>query len=151
VDAAYITSYALGIFANFPVIPQFSIRPEAYYSVKGSVQGNNGSGTYTLNYLDIPVLAVYHIDRKIGLFLGPSMNIYINGKYEGEINGRVQSGNITDDEVKIPDWALILGANYFISNFQIDLRYSLPLTSWPSDSATELKISMFQLLLGVSF
>jgi len=78
-------------------------------------------------------------------------NFIINGKYEGKINGRVQSGNITNDEVRIPDWALILGANYFISNFQIDLRYSLPLTSWPSDSATELKISMFQLLVGVSF
>jgi hypothetical protein len=67
----------LGLFAKLPVSESFSIQPEILYSSKGSklkydnfIQGE-GEYRFNLNYIEVPVLGVFHIGEYFNIHAGP--------------------------------------------------------------------------------
>ncbi|SFQ41545.1 porin family protein [Hymenobacter arizonensis] len=82
--------YHGGLIAELSVTDRFSIQPELLYSMKGaqtkySFNGSTVTGTQTMHYVDVPVLA----KAKLGqLFLeaGPQVGVLMSAKASYESN-----------------------------------------------------------------
>lgn len=83
-DADSRVGFAIGGFVTYSVNKQFSLRPEIYYTTKGcklKVKGSESdvdseisysiAGSFSLNYLEIPALGVFAVNKNINLFAGP--------------------------------------------------------------------------------
>ena len=88
-DPKLYTGFTAGIFGNYKVSDNFSVQPEILYSRKGS---NFEDFTYQIDFVDfnlemyiktdwieIPVLGMYHINDNFTLFGGPYIGFYLNG------------------------------------------------------------------------
>src|SRR5581483_8704904 len=66
-----------GVFAKCPVTRGFSIQPELLWTDKGAKENYNnfieGKGEYrfNLNYIELPVLAVFNVAKKFNIHAGP--------------------------------------------------------------------------------
>lgn len=98
------TGFHIGALAEIPLSQKFSIQPEVVYSEKGS---EFFSTEVSLGYLDIPILAKYHIIEGLSAELGPVPSILINAKEE-------RSGESKDvkDGTKTFDFGIGIGASY---------------------------------------
>lgn len=158
---------AIGGSFTFNLNDKFAIRPEFFYSTKGSkfeesiFDDFTVRSTTSLNYLDIPILVVYSIQENLKLFAGPSLGIYINGKSEWEISGDFLgveiddsgSENIESDEINSPDFGLVFGASYSLGKISIEPRYSMGLVNvlYIDNEDTDMKNRVIQLMVGYSF
>ncbi|MGC9373523.1 MAG: outer membrane beta-barrel protein [Bacteroidales bacterium] len=104
-------------------------------------------GDYTaklnVNYLDIPVHAVYGLDlggNKLQFFVGPYVGVGLTGKakfemgdMEEEIDIQFVNDGIDADDDKLPmkrlDVGLDFGAGFMVSTFQIQAQYGLGLAN----------------------
>ncbi len=157
---------AFGGYMTYALNTNFAIQPEIFYSMKGfkvedEDEGLTIKGTTSLNYLEIPILAVYSLQKDIKIFAGPSIGFFMNGKTKMEMKGEFMgvsfdeedSEDIDSDEVNSPEFALVLGGTYSFGTISLDARYSLGLTNVPDDADDdfEMKNSVIQLILGYSF
>ncbi len=148
VDPSMDVKFAVGGFLNFEVNEQFSIRPEAYYSSKGAKYEEGGDKlTFTMNYIDIPVLFVLKAGDNFGIFAGPQLGIYLNGKIKSD----GASGDIESDNVTSPEFELVFGANYFFNQFHIDARYAMGISKiFDVSSNDDVRHGVIQILFGIA-
>jgi hypothetical protein len=121
-----------GLFFKVPFTSFFAIQPEILYSSKGSkLTYNNafqGSGEYryNLNYIEVPMLAVFNLGPHFNLHAGPYAAFLTSANIKDlHDNGDIQ--NITDlkaDNFNRFDWGLAGGAALEFSNFTIGARYN---------------------------
>ena len=153
-DPSMLLKFAAGGFVNFGINEQFSIRPEVYYSSKGSKYEEGGDeAIFTMNYIDIPVLAVYNASENIGLFAGPQLSLYLK---DGTVEVNGQSMDLEDalgDVLTDNYFALVFGANYFFNQFHIDVRYSLGVSSIVDVDGEDVDVKHgdFLFLFGYTF
>ena len=148
VDPSMAVKFAVGGFLNFEVSEQVSIRPEVYYSSKGShYEEGDAELTFTMNYIDIPVLVVIKAGDNFGIFAGPQLGIYLNGEMSNS-----GSADIESDDVTSPEFELVFGANYFINQFHIDARYALGISKTfdVSSDDDDVRHGVIQILLGIA-
>lgn len=120
----------IGLFGQIFSSETFAIQPELLYSAKGS-KVDYGSGSfnqtvqYNLNYLDLPVLAVFKLGKQVELHAGAyaSYLLSVNASYEGDLaNG---TDEIDKDNLKSYDLGLCAGLGFnFGTNFQVGTRYN---------------------------
>ena len=157
IDPEYAINFTAGVFLNFEIDKQFSIRPEAYYSVKGAHYEETEDGVkaemdFTMKYIDIPILAVFKAGKNFSLIAGPAVGFFLSGETKTKVGDESGSEEIESDEINSPDISLVFGANYFIGQLHLDARYSLGMTNIPdTNEDVSLKHSMIQILLGISF
>jgi len=125
-------SYNLGLFAKLPVSETFAIQPELLYSSKGSkLKYDNfvmGEGEYrfNLNYLELPVLAVFNIGEYFNIHVGP----YIGFLTSANIKDLNDDGSIDDiadlneDDFNRFDYGLSGGIGADINSFIFGVRYN---------------------------
>ena len=142
--------------------------------IKGSDSGTNyrysysGNSSFALNYLEIPVLGVFSVNQNMKLFAGPYLDIYVNGKarsdykehsetfntatnqWESEDYSGSDSEDIESDEVKIPGFGLIFGAEILSGPMSIGARYSMGLSNIPDDNEYKFRHQVIQFLVGFS-
>ncbi len=166
------TAFMVGGFLNLAFDEYVSLRPEVYYSQKGTdISDDSLSGSYELNYIEIPVLLVYNIPTKATgiapyIFTGPSVGINLSATIEGAINGQTRSADI--DNPRPVDLGIAFGGGMGFpigqssSRIMIELRYTLGLTKafedvsnpGPADlvvadgEAPEIKNGSLSLLVG---
>ncbi len=75
----------IGGFATIPLGDKLSVRPEILFTQKGyrikeSEEGYEYKGKAKMNWLDIPILAVYEVAEGIKAFVGPYFDLYIGGE-----------------------------------------------------------------------
>jgi hypothetical protein len=171
--------FAIGGFVTYSVNKQFSLQPEIYYTSKGFKLKEKGSesdvdyevsysmeGSISLNYLEIPVLGVFAVNKNINLFAGPYLDIYLNGKakQEWEIHSRYldpstnewetedesgsDSEDIKSDDINSPGFGLLFGAEYLIGKISIGARYSIGLSTIPDEEDTDIKHKVIQFLVA---
>lgn len=108
-----------GAGVRLGLTPALSAQVEALYSQEGAVEAD-GSGTFKLDYLDIPVLVRYGVPvgrfAEAGLYAGPQIGIPLRAEFDAEF-GAVESEQ-TRTEV-----AIAVGADYGSGPISIDLRY----------------------------
>lgn len=145
-----------GFFANIPVgTGGFGIQPELLYSMMGykissSITGGNVDGTANLNYLSIPVLAKYNINKPgFGVYAGPQLGILMSAK--------AKSGSVSEDikdQVKSTDMSAVVGLEYGLEmGLNFSTRYQIGLSNIDKDpaSGTSTKNNAFTFTIGYQF
>jgi hypothetical protein len=121
-----------GLFARFPLTSLISLQPELLYSSKGAKETYNnmiqGSGEYrfNLNYIETPVLLVFHLTPNFNLSAGgyaaylASANVK-DMKKDGSING-VQ--DLKADSFQRLDYGLAGGLGIQFGKLNLGARYN---------------------------
>jgi hypothetical protein len=148
-----------GLYGQVLATESFAIQPELLYSTKGSkVDYSNivdETVTYNLNYLDLPVLAVFKLGKAAEIHLGPyaSYLLHANISYKGDIaNG---TDEINKDNLKSYDFGLVGGFGLNFGAVQVGARYNYGLVKIAdSDAARTMlgdsKNSCAQLYLALN-
>lgn len=162
------TAYAIGFYSTIPMNDMLSIRPELFYSMKGSSSkssyDDNGyketmESTIKLNYVEVPVLAVINLASLIEVFGGAYVAYYLNGetetKWTTEYNGVKDSGTnthkIKSDDIESLDYGIVAGAAVRLGMFRVGARYSVGMATLDKDGEADVKNGMIQLLGGIIF
>jgi hypothetical protein len=116
--------------------------PELLFHQKGAKEVN-GTGSLVVNYLDIGVNGLFHINDELALAIGPYMGYAASGTTE--------NGSITDwDSVNRIEFGTNLGALYNINDLlHLDLRYGFGFTDVIED--VSLRNSSIQFGVGYIF
>jgi hypothetical protein len=155
-----------GFFAKLPVTRGFSIQPELLYSSKGAKETYDnfilGEGEYrfNLNYIELPVLAVFNLAKNFNLHVGPyvsylaGVNIKDLNKDEGTID---EVAELDADNFNRFDYGVAGGLGIDISNFTIGARYNYGLKeigksgSVSGELLKDSKNSAISLYIGIGF
>lgn len=154
-----------GFFFKLPVTKGVSIQPELLYSSKGAKETYDnfieGEGEYrfNLNYIELPVLAVFNVAKNFNLHVGPYVS-YLAGVNIKDMN---DDGTIDDiaeldaENFNRVDYGVAGGLGIDISNFSIGARYSYGLReigksgSLAGQLTKDSRNSAISLYIGVGF
>lgn len=182
-DPKFFTGFTAGAFVNYMVNDKFSIQPELLFSRKGSkfkqfkLDDFNLLGEVAANvlnveldiyakmdWLEIPILGIYKVDDKFSIYGGPYIGFYLGGKGVAEISvsvlGRDFDQDIVSDDLSLPDFGIIFGGTYSLSNnVALEARYSYGfqdiadnvIVDFLDDDVIVTKNSALQLLLEITF
>lgn len=154
-----------GVFAKLPVTRGFSIQPELLYSSKGAKETYHnfimGEGEYrfNLNYVELPVLAVFNLAKNFNLHVGPYVS-YLAGVNIKDMkdNGTIHDvANLDAEDFNRFDYGLAGGLGIDISNFTLGARYNYGLReigksgNVTSDLLKNSKNSAVSLYIGIGF
>lgn len=135
-DDEMLTGFNIGMFAKFPLSEKFAIQTEAYYTNKGAkLTYDNllatGTTKFKLDYIEVPLLAVYNISNNFNIHAGGYVGYLISGKVTNESDSGtfdfVEDLN-TDDFNRI-DAGLTAGIGYDFNPINIGIRYYYGLTT----------------------
>lgn len=160
--------FHLGVTAEFSISEKFAIEPGLLYSSKGfKVEEDGITFTANLNYLEIPINAIYKIDlgsTKVLISAGPYLGFALSGKYkaseavfgenEDSKEQKIEIGSDKEkDEIKALDFGLNIGAGVEIKNITIGLQYGLGLAnlSLDTDNGYTLKNKVLGISVGYKF
>lgn len=122
----------LGLFAKLPVSTGFSIQPELLYSSKGSklkydnfVQGE-GEYRFNMNYLEMPLLGVFHIGENFNIHAGPYVAFLASSNIKDMNDDGTIEGvkDIDVDNFNRFDYGLAGGIGIDINGFVAGARYN---------------------------
>jgi len=133
-----------GVYGQLFPSDVFTLQAELLYSTKGSkAVYNNVFGDqevkYNLNYLDLPVLAVFKVADVLEIHAGgyASYLLGANISYEGDFVNDVDE--IDKDHLKSLDYGLVGGVGINFGAVQVGARYNLGLAEIAdSDEARDL-------------
>ncbi len=121
-----------GVLVSIPLFSKFSLQPEIMYSAQGSkLKSTDESGTYNMNYINVPVLFKYKDASGFFAEIGPQLGILTSAK--------AKSGSESQDlkdELKSTDFSGVVGIGYLSRlNLGIDARYNLGLSNIVKESS----------------
>ncbi|NNK70909.1 MAG: PorT family protein [Flavobacteriaceae bacterium] len=124
------TDFHGGLVGNFGICDNWTIEPGLIYSRQGSDYSDSEySGSYDLDYLNIPVIAQYEVADNFTLEAGPQFGILLSAKDEFSIEGESFEEDVKDN-TKSMDFGLNLGAGYMITdNIKLSASYNLGLVN----------------------
>ncbi len=121
----------LGLFAKIPVTRGFSVQPEVLYSNKGAkVAYNNsligGEYRFNLNYLEVPVLAVFNLGKNFNIHAGGYAAYLTSANIKAEDNGHSNEAIVEYDENDFNrfDYGLVGGLGFDVKGFTLGARYN---------------------------
>jgi hypothetical protein len=121
----------LGLFAKLPVSKGVSIQPELLYSSKGAkVSYTNpllgGEYRFNMNYLELPVLAVFNLGKNFNIHAGGYAAYLTSANVKAEDNGSSNEELVNFDEKQFNrfDYGLVGGLGFDIKNVSIGARYN---------------------------
>lgn len=144
------TAYHLGLVAEVPVSPRFSIQPEVLYSAQGYdiVRRDNAADLeHKLDYVTVPVLAKVYLFRGLSLEAGPQFGFLA----DHEVGTGENDLELADDNINNFDLSLGLGASYKFSNFFLYGRYNAGMTDVYDVDGVDVKNSVVQAGIGLMF
>ncbi len=136
--------FNIGVFGQLFSTETFALQPELLYSTKGSTAQYGGAInqeiSYNLNYLDMPVLAVFKLGDFAEIHVGGYASYLLNANisYKGDFaNG---SDPIDKDNLKSFDYGFSggLGANF--GKAHVGARYNLGLVQIANSNAARALI-----------
>lgn len=124
--------FNVGVYGQVFSTETFAIQPELLYSTKGARAEYSGlidqTVKFNLNYLDLPVLAVFKLGDAAEIHIGPYVSYLLNSNisYSGDLgNG---SDEIDRDHLRPFDFGLAGGVGLNFGPMQVGARYNLGLT-----------------------
>jgi len=147
----------LGVFASFEISENIYFSPELTYSNQGSVRrfdenGSNFTNRTHLNYINVPLLFQYYLNKRFSIDLGPYVGFNINAKAVSRSGGDRFFSSI--DGVNTIDAGIAGSINYSITrDYFITARYSRGFTSVFDNTADafglQARNSVFNISLGL--
>ena len=135
----------IGGFATIPLGDKFAVRPEILFTQKGTrYKKSEGEVDYTgkhkMNWLDIPILAVYQVADAISAFVGPYFDLYLGGEFVLKAEGGGESmefdEKIEGEDVNSLGFGIIFGGAYGVTeNIDVEARVALGLSSMDEDGS----------------
>ena len=159
-DAKTRIGLVAGAEVNYQATPQFSISAGALYSQQGSEAKVDGvNGTLKMDYVNVPVLANFHVADGLAFKVGIQPGFLINDKVEVSANGVSAEVGLKesyraagiDADISSLDLSIPLSISYEFSHVVLDARYNLSLTNAISVTGESTKHSVFQITLGYKF
>ena len=101
----------------------FMIQPELLYSQKGCLFGSSGVIKYKIDYLEMPVRAIYRLhvsEVKPFAFIAPYGAYVINIAEEGEVS----KDDYLKNQINKWDYGIGVGAGFDVWKIQISFKYS---------------------------
>jgi len=118
-----------GLFGQFELADAFAIQPEILFSTKGAkadydIAGFEGESKLNLNYIDVPVMAVFKIGDAFEIHAGPYVGFLLNAKFstEGDLGNGVEE--LDKDHLSETDFGLSGGAAFGTESVKVGLRYN---------------------------
>jgi hypothetical protein len=153
--------FHVGVYGQLFSSETFAIQPELLFSTKGSKnQYTSGSLNqevkYNLNYIDLPILAVFKLGESVEIHAGGYASYLVNANisYSGDLaNG---ADEVDKDNLSSYDYGLAGGLGFNLNNVQIGFRYNYGLVKIAdSDVARaaigDAKNSVAQIFLSINF
>jgi hypothetical protein len=135
--------FNVGVYGQVFSNDVFAIQPELLYSTKGAKGEYTGlfdqTVKFNLNYLDLPVLAVFKLGDAAEIHVGPyaSYLLHANVSYSGDAINRTDE--IDKDNLKSFDFGLVGGLGLNFGALQVGARYNYGLVKLAdSDAARTL-------------
>ena len=135
-DAKPLTGFYAGVFKEITLVPELLfLQPELQYSMQGCKSEDTN---FSINYINIPVVAKVYILKTISLEAGPQIGFKIKDNFPGN----------TGDDIETFDTAFVggLGLNFPLG-LSINARYALGLSEIVKDSDTKNQV----IQLGAAF
>ncbi len=127
-NVSTIAGFHLGALASLPLISNFSLQPELFYSAQGAKSTELGvKANLNMNYLNFPVLVKYNHPTGFFAETGPQVGSLLAAKLKfAEFNEDEKSG------FKSTDWSWVFGVGYFFKDLGlgIDARYNFGLSNF---------------------
>lgn len=153
--------FNVGFYGQILSSEVFAIQPELLFSTKGS-ENEYGSRLfdqtvrYNLNYIDLPVLAVFKLGESAEIHAGGYGSYLVNAniEYEGDLVNDIDE--LDRDEFKSYDYGLVGGFGLNFGAAQIGARYSYGLVRIADSGAARSAIgnaknSLAQIYLALNF
>ncbi len=153
--------YTFGVFYKYWLTDHISLQPALNFTNKRWWEELDDGGTFyitrvSLNYLEVPVQAVFTANKTKGFFIGagPSLMIGLSGKRTVTEDGEL----IADDKIKIgsesaPEKKVTIAVNamagYAFKHFLASLNYTRGMTNQPVGEDDHGNVSHLTLRIGV--
>ena len=140
-DKNTILGFNGGVFFKMPITDFIAIQPELLYAQKGAQLKYNtivtGSGNFTLNYFEIPVLGVVNLTRNFNIHGG------VYGAYLASANIQNVAGDgsydfnkeLNRDNFETIDYGLTAGLGFDFSRASLGLSYDYGLKTVGKDKS----------------
>lgn len=155
--------FALGLSLNFRFSQSFSLQPEVLYLEKGSrerVPGLDEEIDLTMDYVEVPVLAKYHLPEfgifRPHLYAGPYASFLIANNANVELPG---NNDLTPDQLiqqaRDSDFGAVIGVgsnfDFTFNTMSFDVRYSAGLTNAFDRTGQTIRNGSLIFMVGFSF
>ena len=152
--------FNLGVYGQVFSSDVFAIQPELLFSTKGTKAEYGGNFfdqtiKFNLNYLDLPVLAVFKLGESAEIHVGPYVSYLLsaNISHDGDLGSGVD--DLDKDNLKSFDYGLSGGFGLNFGNFQVGARYNYGLAKIADSDAAKAalgdsKNSVAQLYLALN-
>lgn len=123
-----ITGYHAGVYARINISDHFAMQPEVLYSAKGAKVDllPYGTTTFKLNYVDVPLLAVYRINKNINIHAGPYFSVLIDAAAKNNSSDSTFNfeKEIDKHNFQTEDYGISAGLGFDILFFNLGVRYN---------------------------
>lgn len=141
-DESARVGFHVGVYGQIVSTETFAIQPELLYTTKGSESEWNGlidqTVKFNLNYLELPVLAVFKLGESAEIHIGPYFSYLLGANIdtEGDLGGTNEE--LDRDNFKSFDFGLSGGFGLNFGAVQIGARYNYGLSEIADSDAADL-------------
>jgi hypothetical protein len=128
-DKNTIFGFNGGLFLKVPVTSNFAVQPELLYTTKGSELTYNsfvtGKASFTLNYVELPVLAVINLTKIVniygGIYIATLTSVVVKNKSDVDLFNF--ENELKKSDFEMYDWGLVGGAGLDFNKVSLGIRY----------------------------
>lgn len=149
-----------GLYGQILSSEAFAIQPELLYSTKGSQAEYGGlinsTVRFNLNYLDLPVLAVFKLGPSAEIHAGVYGSYLLNANIHYSGNFGTNTDQISRNSLKTYDWGWVGGLGLNFGAVQIGARYNYGMVPIANSDAARNQLgnsknSVAQLYIALNF
>lgn len=126
-----LVGFNAGLFAKLAITESLAIQPELLYTTKGSELKYdnafvNGTSTFKLNYIELPVLLVVNLTKNFNLHAGPYVAYLIDGEATNNTQGTLFDieNNLKNEDYSKFDTGLSVGVGFDADKIGFGVRYN---------------------------
>lgn len=150
-----IAGFNAGIIFELPIVYPLSFAPEVLFSQKGyAAVTNDGNFTQRSNYIDVPLLAKFHMSPTFNFLIGPQVSFPISTTNTYDNGFAVTSEQYYNNFSQKTILDGVVGVSFdFSPNVELRFRYTLDLQ--PNDQNNtyggDYRNQVYQIGLGFKF
>jgi len=144
-DTKALIGFHAGAYATVMFSENIGIQPEVLYSAQGSKVDFSGSSTsYKFNYINVPVLFRYNVNKLLSFHAGPQIGFLASAKAKDD-----SGSSDIKSEAKGSDFSLAVGGTIDLPmKLNLTARYAFGLTNINNDGSGTTKNGNFQISVG---
>ena len=128
-DKNTIIGFNGGLFLKMPLSSNFAFQPELLYTMKGSELTYNsfisGKASFSLNYVEMPVLAVINLTKIFniygGVYIANLTSVVVKNKSNVDLFNF--ENELKKSDFEMYDWGLVGGAGLDFNRVSLGVRY----------------------------